>query len=254
MKTKSMFKMSIKKVWNSLKYSKSIFVVLIFSFILGIVTTKNLVRGQNTFTVVQLENQKTVSLDTPILIDSPIEIKDSVLELKHMLIKRQLIAEVDNYISAKTRNKAHSNLAEYIVENALKHNIDVCFMMSQTEIETCYGTAGAGRPTSRRSLFGVIKKKYTNYNDAIDDYCKLLNKSYLTKGRREKDLMKNYVSSGGYRYAGSTTYEQKLTNVYNRISKNTSISKLQSEYKNAYNIYLVQLNETESSDSTVIIS
>ena len=62
-------------------------------------------------------------------------------------------------------------------------------MMSQTELETNFGTIGAGRPTSKKSLFGVNIysrtpfKGYKNYNVAIEEYCKLLRRSYLVKGR-----------------------------------------------------------------------
>ena len=243
MKTISMFKMSILKMLKKIS-TKHILVALILLFFTGIFAAENMV--QNTSISIKKELEE-LSLDTQQIIDSPIEI-DCIIEQNHDVVKKQLIAEVNKYISAKTKNKAHYDLAEYIVENALKHNIDICFMMSQTEIETCFGISGVGRQTSKRSLFGVIKKKYKNYDEAIDDYCKLLKKSYLTKGKTEKDLMRNYVNSGGYRYASNKSYEKELSSVYKKICKNTSINNLQEEYNKAYKEYLTNV---ENNNDTI---
>ena len=105
-------------------------------------------------------------------------------------------------------------------------------MMAQTAIETGFGTAGAGRPSSRHSLFGVCKR-YSNYDKAVEDYCKLLRKSYLGKRKTEYDLMKNYVTLGGDRYAASRGYEQKLSKEYKRIRNKTQIYELWKELKNS---------------------
>ena len=67
-------------------------------------------------------------------------------------LKVILYDEVRKYIDTKT-DKAHDELHRYLVDNGLKYDIDICFMMSQTELETNFGTLGAGRTTSRKSLF-----------------------------------------------------------------------------------------------------
>lgn len=190
-------------------------------------------------------------IDTTVIenvIDSPIQ---ENYMLPHDSIRLDMIYQVDRYIMTKTRGKHDPKLAEYLVDNSIKYDIDLCFMMSQTQIETCFGTAGVGRSSSRRSLFGVIKKRYTNYNEAIEDYCKLLKKSYLVKGRTEKDLMRRYVTGSGYRYAGSLTYERDLTKNYKTICKVTSLSNLQAEYDNAYNCYLASLNNKTLNTDTL---
>ena len=125
-----------------------------------------------------------------------------------------------------------SNLPMYLVEYSLKYDIDLCFMMAQTSIETGFGTAGAGKPTSRHSLFGVCKR-YSNYDKAVEDYCKLLRKSYLGKRKTEYDLMKNYVTLGGDRYAANRGYEQKLSKEYKCIRNRTQIYELWKELKNS---------------------
>ena len=144
-------------------------------------------------------------------------------------IKNELIDEAENYIF-KNYPKADKNIPMLIVENGLEHDIDILFMMAQTQQETGYGTLGAGRESSRRSLFGVAVRKYTNYENAVVDYIQILKKSYLTKGRTEQHLMKRYVTTNGGRYASDPNYEATLRKTYNDISNKTNIKELQTKY------------------------
>lgn len=146
-------------------------------------------------------------------------------------IKKQLVEAVDKYISTKA-SRYNKNLSGHLVNAALEHDIDLCFMMAQTEVETCFGTTGAGRESSRRSLFGVAKLKYDTYERAIQGYCILLKTKYLVKGRTEQHLLKNFVTGKGARYARNPRYEKKLATTYNRIKKSSEIYSLQNEYKN----------------------
>ena len=122
-------------------------------------------------------------------------------------------------------------ISTYIVKKGLEHDIDICFMLAQTQLETSFGKAGIGRTSSRHSLFGVERRHYSNYVDAINDYVKLLKTSYLVKGRTEQNLLKNYVNKGGYRYAGNPNYEVSLRKYYNTICNVTKIKSLQNQYK-----------------------
>ena len=85
--------------------------------------------------------------------------------------------------------------------------------MAQTELETNYGTLGAGRETSKRSLFGIgvykgsKHKGYPNYEIAVEEYILLLKKLYLSNTRTEQTLLKKYTTKSGSRYAGSMSYE-----------------------------------------------
>ena len=165
--------------------------------------------------------------ETKILIDSvatapSINVSDS--------IKNKLIKEAENYIFSRFP-KANKKLPTYIVENGLEHDIDILFMMAQTKIETSFGTAGAGRETSRRSLFGVANRRYTSYENAIEDYIAILKKSYLTKGRTEVHLMNKYTTTNGGRYAANPNYESELKGAYSEINKKTNIKQLQMEYQ-----------------------
>jgi len=170
--------------------------------------------------VVMCVNNDTINLDT-VVFGQIISPKDS--------IKNELIDEVETYIFGNFP-KTHKNVPSLIVENGLEHNIDILFIMAQTQQETGFGTLGAGREKSRRSLFGVAVRKYTNYENAVVDYIRILKKSYLTKGRTEQHLMKRYVTTNGGRYASDPNYEVTLRKTYNDISKKTNIKELQTKY------------------------
>ena len=92
----------------------------------------------------------------------------------------RLLTEINMYIGSQAPG-SHEELGRYILDAGIEHEIDVCFMMAQTQLETNFGTLGAGRQTSRRSLFGVYGKRYTNYEHAVYDYCRILKKYYPCK-------------------------------------------------------------------------
>ena len=145
-------------------------------------------------------------------------------------LKNEMIKEVTKYIKSKT-SKSNEFIPKYLVHAGLSNNIDICFMMAQTQIETYYGTTGAGRESSRKSMFGVIKKSYPTYEESINHYCEILKKYYLVKEKTEQHLMTKYVTSKGGKYAGNPKYEAELRTAYNSIKRSTKIYSLQQEYK-----------------------
>lgn len=154
--------------------------------------------------------------------------KQQVIHKDKQQIKEELILEVSKYVNSVT-SKSNQFIPKYIVQAGLNNDIDICFMLAQTKIETCFGTTGIGR--SKRSLFGVISHSYSNYELAINDWCALLKKSYLVKGRTEQTLMAKYTTAGGARYAANRNYEKELRSAYNDIKRSTNIYSLQQEYK-----------------------
>ena len=144
-------------------------------------------------------------------------------------IKNELIDEVEAYIFGNFP-KTHKAIPASIVENGLENEIDILFMMAQTQLETQFGTLGAGRESSRRSLFGVAVKRYSTYDKAVEDYIAILKKHYLTKGRTEQHLMRNYTTTRGGRYASHPYYEVELRKTYNDIARKTKIKILQDKY------------------------
>lgn len=148
--------------------------------------------------------------------------KDSIIGL----IEKEAITFVKKYYP-----NCPDIIPTHIVKMGLENDIDICFMLAQTQLETTFGKAGIGRAVSRHSLFGVERRHYSNYIDAINDYVKLLKTSYLVKGRTEQNLLKNYVNRSGYRYAGNPNYEVSLRKYYNIICNVTKIKFLQNQYK-----------------------
>lgn len=155
--------------------------------------------------------------------------KDSILTLKTQL-KKELIDETEKWIKKKHPN-SHQGIPSYLVEVGLEKDIDICFMMSQTQLETNYGQLGIGKMNSKKSLFGVYRR-FPNYHESIDYYSNLLLTSYLVNGKTENDLMKNYVNKNGKRYAENRKYESHLIKVYKEIVNMTNIQKLQIQYNN----------------------
>lgn len=178
------------------------------------------------FSTITSYNGENNSCNTKQQIDS-IQIQLDSIHHKKIQIKNELIEEVSKYIAYKAPNAHVNKISEHLVENCLLNNIDICFVMSQTQIETNFGTTGAGKINKRKSLFGVANKKYDSYETAIIDYINILQKLYLVNGKTEKNLLNNYVTKHGARYAESRNYEYHLKVTYNSIKNNTSIYQLQ---------------------------
>lgn len=145
-------------------------------------------------------------------------------------IKQCLVEEVERYIFKKSPKSNHG-LPKIIVEHGLKHDIDIMFMMAQSQVETNYGSMGAGRESSRRSLFGVAIKRYNSYENATNDYCNILKRNYLTNGKTIDNLLRNYVTKHGVRYAEDERYEIVLSGAYMTINEKTNIRSLQNQYR-----------------------
>ena len=145
-------------------------------------------------------------------------------------IENSLVEEARTYIKSLYLG-CPDIIPSYIVKAGLANGIDICFMLAQTQLETTFGKAGVGRTTSRRSLFGIEKRYYKNYKEAINAYVDTLRTKYLVKGRTEQHLMNNYVNKDGHRYAGNPKYESQLKKHYNTIASKTKIKQLQHQYK-----------------------
>lgn len=156
---------------------------------------------------------------------------DSISEQENLKenLKVDLIKEVKSYISSNSKHSDESlivEISEQIVNKALDNHIDICFILAQGHIETAFGSYGIGK--SKKSIFGVYKN-YNSYTDCIDFYVNLLRKHYLVN-KSEQDLMNNYISKQGYRYAENLSYERTLKKCYNKIKTSTSIFKIQEKY------------------------
>lgn len=196
-------------------------IALIFIFAIVFCTSIFVSATSSKTTPVNIHKIERVSAIKEVKVDT-ISLKDS--------IQQEIVKEVALYLQ-KQSPRANKFIPKYLVQAGLNHGIDICFMMAQTQIETNFGTTGAGRESSRRSLFGVAIRRYANYETAVNDYCNLLKKSYLGKGKTEKHLMTKYVTHSGARYAGNPQYEAELSKTYKDIVNRTRIRSLQNEWE-----------------------
>lgn len=155
-------------------------------------------------------------------------------EIKYWGYKSDLVDEVQNYINLVAPT---SNLRGYaIVEECEKYNVDICFVLTQGEIESHFGTKGLGSKINNVFNVGVfdgksiyeIDKKYKpdHPNESIGLYLELLTTNYLV-GKVEEDLMQNYVDKNGNRYASNPDYEAMFSSKYKYICENTKIKEIQ---------------------------
>jgi len=134
----------------------------------------------------------------------------------------QVFAKTLEYVSQVSKRSCteKEEIAKAIYEAALENNIDICFILAQGTIETQLGSTGIGK--SRKSIFGVYKT-YPSYTVCIKDYARILKKFYLTRGRTEKDLLRNYVTVGGTRYASNRNYEITLRSTLKKVQRKMNV-------------------------------
>ena len=165
------------------------------------------------------------------------EIYNETNKLVYDSIKLALLNEVDRYILEVAPTSSLSGLV--IINNCIKYDIDICFVLSQAEQESHFGTQGLARKTN--SVFNVYafdghdynminkKGKYDHPNDCVEPYIKLLKRDYLVNGKTEYDMLDKYVNKHGKRYASSETYEAALQKNFSKIKTTTRIDSLSQE-------------------------
>jgi hypothetical protein len=159
-------------------------------------------------------------------------IREMMLE-EYEEARNQLAIEVDNYISSVAPK---ANIDPFLmIDLCAEYGVDIRFVMAQGQIESHFATKGTaartlsvfnvgaydGHSASRqcRNGFG-----FSDPNESIEPYLKLITNEYMVNGKTESDLMNNYVNGLGMRYASNPKYESMLRSVYKRISNTASFS------------------------------
>ena len=161
-------------------------------------------------------------------------------ELKYYAAKDAVVESIDKYIDSIAPKSCLNGIV--VFEMCEKYDVDIMFVLAQGQIESHFGTAGIAAKTNSvwnvmafdgRSASDMIAKGhgYEHPDYSVEPYLVLITTKYMVNGKTEKDLMNNYVSSSGHRYASSKTYETAMTNTYNRIKNTTNIDTLYGEYK-----------------------
>jgi hypothetical protein len=149
--------------------------------------------------------------------------QDSIFDVKVDACRRYMEYALNNQNKTLKDTKLKP---ETLVRCAMKNNFDLPFLMAVAHQESCFGTGPRSLRTN--SVFSVGSYDdgrniftYSDPNESVEDYIKLLKKDYLVNGKTLADLLKpnSFVNFDGKRYAKDKDYEQKILNIRNRIIK-----------------------------------
>lgn len=172
--------------------------------------------------------------------DHTYDVYRSQNELKYYSSKDAVIESIDKYIDSIAPGSCLNGMV--IFEMCEKYSVDIIFVLAQGQLESGFGTAGIAAKTNSvwnvmafdgRSASDMIAKGhgFDHPDFSVEPYLQLITTKYLVKDKTEIDLMNNFVSSTGHRYASSKTYEAQLSALYNRIKKTTNIDDNYNTYR-----------------------
>lgn len=160
------------------------------------------------------------------------------LELEYWGCKYYLVEECEKFIKFNAPDSDLSALE--LLNQCDRFMIDVRLPLSQGLIESHYGTKGLASKTNSVWNMGAFDGsgidnilriyKYPHPNSSIKPYLINLKTSYLGVTRTEEDLLRNFVTLNGKRYATNELYEQELRNTWKVINSTTKLDSLISRY------------------------
>jgi flagellum-specific peptidoglycan hydrolase FlgJ len=150
--------------------------------------------------------------------------------------EEKLITEVDTYMKSVVPEEKLN--AKLLVQLCGKYKIDLSLVIAQGILESHLGTRGLAVQTN--SVWNVgsfdngkIHYSYSNPNEAIEPYLKLIRERYLIRITSAGDTLqkevrsliadRGYVNCEGHRYATSLSYENTLRYWILRVQMDSKI-------------------------------
>lgn len=211
-----------------------------FNKFLSILTTSALFFGMVYFTSIPFFKESSVAKAAAVA-EVP---KDSLVltpaQIQLNETKQELISEVDKYIKRVAPRSRMTG--KNLVERCDEYGVDIRLALVQGHMESHFATAGTAARTNSAFNVGAfdghsaktqIRNGYgfSHPDQSVEPYLKLLKKRYLVNGKTEQDLLRNFVSGGGHRYASYRGYETALRSQWKAIDK-TKLTKVYIDYKN----------------------
>lgn len=167
-------------------------------------------------------NNAEISYCDTFIVQKTHQVKDTINYMDSIdSLRKQLIFSVDSYMrNFYPKTKLSS---EHIVDMCIKHDFDIPLLLSQALQESCFGKVTRGN-----SVFGVQKRRYSHVNESVDDYIRLMKKSYVRNRTPEECIAMNFNVEGSrkYRYAGDSNYGRTIKRHRTRIIRDTEIKDL----------------------------
>lgn len=97
-------------------------------------------------------------------------------------------------------------------------------MLTAAHLESCFGATNRAKRTNSVFSVGAYDNgkdivTYSDPNESIYGYIKLINNDYLINGKTINDLLRpgGFINKNGHRYASKKNYEKILRNIRNKI-------------------------------------
>ena len=170
-----------------------------------------------------IDNAKKQNLIELAKVEADKHKKDSVFNIKVQACKKYMEFALEN--KNKTLNDTKLK-PETLVKCAMKMNMDLPFLMAVAHQESCFGSTNRALKTNSVFSVGSFDNGknhaiYSDPNESVEPYIRLLKKDYLINGKTIHDLLVpgNFVNNNGDRYASDKNYEKNIKYLRNLIIK-----------------------------------
>ena len=156
---------------------------------------------------------------------------DAIEQTQVDTVFQKKVQACEDYMKIALKNQGFSMEStglrpETLVSVADAHGFDLPFLMAAAHLESCFGATPRAKKTNSVFSVGCYDNgknavTYSDPNDSVDAYIRLLNNHYLVDGKTIYDLMTpgKFVNDQGKRYASNKGYEGKIKAIRNSIIK-----------------------------------